>query len=110
MVEPQRTSRQWLIETGSEDVRIRCSYERVGKQIVRFTVQLEIVVDGNWVPVVRYDNAHGFCHRDTLHPDGSQDKTPLFPGDANDTFTTGVEELKASWQVHQARYLGELHR
>jgi hypothetical protein len=58
--------------------------------------------------VVRYDNAHGFCHRDTLHPDGTQDKTPVFVGDVNATFTHAIAELRGDWEAHRARFLGEI--
>jgi hypothetical protein len=77
-------------------------------RILRFTVQLEIRHGQHWFPVVRYDNAHGFYHQDTLHPDGNQDKTGIFVGDLNETFTFAVEELRANWEAHRARYLGEL--
>jgi hypothetical protein len=75
---------------------------------VRFTVQLEVLHQGKWTPIVRYDNAHGFCHRDTLHPDGSQDKTRVFVGDVNETFTYAIEDLRATWEAHRARYLREV--
>ncbi|MHA2380883.1 MAG: DUF7718 family protein [Candidatus Thorarchaeota archaeon] len=31
-------------------------------------VQLECYFYGEWVPVVRYDTAHGFAHCDRLRP------------------------------------------
>lgn len=58
--------------------------------------------------MVRFDNAHGFCHCDTIHPDGTQDKTPLFIGDANDTFTLAIKELRTRWATHRERYLKEI--
>jgi hypothetical protein len=75
--------------------------------VLQFAVQLEIEQEGAWNPVVRYDNAHGFCHRDDLHPDGTQTKTPVFVGDANQTFTHAIEELRTNWQSHRARFLNE---
>jgi hypothetical protein len=102
------TSRTWFIPVASAEARIRCYYERKGKRIERFTVQLEIRIGADWTGVVRYDNAHGFCHRDTLHPDGTQDKTGLFVGDMNATFTFAIDDLKANWEAHRARYLGEI--
>jgi hypothetical protein len=57
--------------------------------------------------VIRYDNAHGFCHRDVLHPDGTQDKVQVFVGDVNATFTFAIEDLRAHWEAHRARFLGE---
>ena len=99
--------RTWFVRLARAEAQIRCSFQRVRNRVVRFAVQLEIWYAGNWVPVVRYDNAHGFCHRDTLHPDGSQEKTGVFVGDVNQTFTYAVEELRANWQAQRARYLGE---
>lgn len=66
-----------------EEVQIRCRYRRQGNRILDYTVQLEIRYQDCWQPVVRYDNAHGFCHFDTIHADGTQDKTPVYRGDAN---------------------------
>lgn len=110
MAEPQPTERSWLVEVAPGEAQIRCTYLRSGRQVQRFAVQLEIEHDGAWVPVVRYDNAHGFCHRDDLHPDGTQDKTPVFVGDNNQTFTHAIEELRQNWRVHRTRYLKETGR
>jgi hypothetical protein len=74
----------------------------------RFTAQLEINIDDQWHPVVRYDNAHGFSHRDTLHPDGTQEKTRVFVGDTSTTFTFAVRDMRTNWQTHCSRYLGEM--
>ena len=102
------TTKTWFIRVAPGEAHIRCAYERLKNQILRFVVQLEFLHEGAWTPVVRYDNAHGFCHRDTLHPDGSQDKTGVFVGDVNETFTYAIEELRVNWQGHRARYLGEI--
>ena len=104
----QPTSREWFIAVAPLEARIRCAYQRQGKQVSRFSVQLEILHRENWQPVVRYDTAHGFCHRDTLHPDGTQDKTRVFVGDVNETFTYAIEELRANWKAQRARFLGEI--
>jgi len=107
MAGPQPIDRTWFGRIVPQEVQIRCCFQRVKNRVVRFTVQLELFHRGNWAPVVRYDNAHGFCHRDTLHPDGSQDKAGISVGDANQTFTYAIEELRANWEAHRARYLGE---
>src|SRR5438128_8424064 len=104
----QSVQRTWLVRVAPGEAQIRCTYLRSGRTVLRFTAQLEIEHGGNWVPVVRYDNAHGFCHRDELHPDGTQNKTPIFVGDNNQTFTHAIEELRANWQNHRSRFLGEI--
>ncbi len=92
------TERYWLIELSPGEARLRCSYVRRRKAIEYFTVQLEIQIDDQWVAVIRYDNAHGFCHRDILHPDTMQDKVQVFVGDVNATFTFAIEELRVHWR------------
>jgi hypothetical protein len=100
--------RTWFIRIAPGETQIRCRYHRLKRRLLRFTVQLEIFHGGKWLPVVRYDNAHGFCHRDTLHADGTQDKTGVFVGDLNETFTFAVDELRANREAHRTRYLQEL--
>jgi hypothetical protein len=85
--------RTWVYELVPDEVRARASYRRRGKRIVSYAVQLEAFYNGAWQPVVRYDNAHGFCHCDTIHPDGTHDKTAMRAGDANDNFTRAIRGL-----------------
>jgi hypothetical protein len=105
----QSTHREWFIHVAPQEARIRCAYQREGKKVNQFMVQLEIRHLEDWRPVVRYDNSHGFCHRDALHPDGTQDKTRVFVGDVNETFTYAIEDLRANWRAHWARFLGEMN-
>ena len=107
MADPDITNRAWLVDLVPDEVRIRCSYRRRRKRIAQFTVQLELFHSEQWQPVVRYDNAHGFCHRDTVHADGSQDKTPVYYGSANDTFTRAIDDLRTNWQSYRDRFLRE---
>ena len=101
-------NRAWVYEILPDEVRVRVSYQRAGKRIEQYLVQLEIMHRAAWQPVVRYDNAHGFCHCDTIHPDGSQEKTILWVGDADENFTRAVREVNTNWQAHRDRFLGEI--
>ncbi|MCK6568124.1 MAG: hypothetical protein HUU12_15115 [Anaerolineales bacterium] len=49
---------------------LRVRFETDHGQILRFIVQLECLFseDGEWTPVVRYDTAHGYAHRDVMRP------------------------------------------
>jgi hypothetical protein len=107
MEEARPTERSWLIELSPGEARLRCSYVRRRKTIEYLTVQLEIRIGDQWVAVIRYDNAHGFCHRDVLHLDGRQDKVQVFVGDVNATFTFAIEDLRVHWEGHRVRFLGE---
>ena len=110
MSDPNVTERTWVIDLVPDEVRLRCSYRRRQHRIIKFTVQVEVFCEGAWQPAVRYDNAHGFCHRDTIHADGSQEKEPVYYGDANDTFTQAIEDLKANWEAHRNRFLKESNK
>lgn len=104
---PRSTQKPWFVQVAPGLAHIRCGYRRRGTQVEQFVVHLEISIEGVWQPVVRYDNAHGFCLRDTLHADGTQDKTPVFIGDLNETFTHAIEELRVHWEAHRTRYMAE---
>src|SRR5438445_5541124 len=105
---PPVVQREWTHEVAFDEAQIRCRYLRQGQDILQYTVQLEIRHMGAWQPVVRYDNAHGFCHCDTIHADGSQEKTPIYRGDTNTNFTWAIKEFHANWQSHRNRFLAEL--
>jgi hypothetical protein len=104
---PRTVERRWIEDLLPGEVQLRCFYRRSGKTLDQFTVQLELIDKGTWSPIVRYDNAHGFCHRDTVHADGTQEKLAIYWGDLNQTFTYAIEDLKANWQAHRDRYLRE---
>jgi hypothetical protein len=49
----------------SREDRMRCVFETRQGEVVDIQVaQYETLLHGKWVPVVRYDTAHGFFHRD----------------------------------------------
>lgn len=102
------TEREWLITIVTDEVRIRCRYQRQGHRILEYTVQLEIRHQGRWEPIIRFDNAHGFCPCGTIHGDGTQEKTPVSRGDANSNFTWAIKELRMNWPTQRSRFLAEV--
>jgi hypothetical protein len=53
-----------LDDAAQEWLRMRIWIDR--GRVVRFTVQYETTLAGQWVRVVRYDTAHGYAHLDVL--------------------------------------------
>ena len=90
------------------DVRVRHTHLTIQGRIVSFVVQLEIRIGDQWVPVVRYDTAHGFAHRDILHANGSVTKTPLFVVDYSEALTYAEGDLKSNWDLYRERFLREM--
>ncbi|MGD9856095.1 MAG: hypothetical protein AB7U20_14215 [Planctomycetaceae bacterium] len=109
MSERRVITRAWIVDLLPGEVRPRCRFRRRSRRILSFPVQLELRRDETWRPFVRYDNAHGFCHRDTIHADGSQEKTPVFYGDANTTFSDAIDDLQPNWRAYRGRYLKEMN-
>jgi hypothetical protein len=89
-------------------IRIRLLKDR--GRILRFTAQLEAYLDRDWQPISRYDNAHGFVHRDDLRPDGGQIKSPPMSFDDNRAaLNYAVDDLRANSQFYLERYLRWTH-
>jgi len=79
-------------------------------RVVLFRVQYEAFIDGKWHPVVRYDTAHGFPHRDLLRPDQPGEKTE-YPGRSNaEVLTLGQEDIKRNWATYRAQYEKEMKK
>jgi len=76
-------------------------------KILFFRVQYETRINDTWYPVVRYDTAHGYAHRDFMSLKGSVKKTPLFNQDYNDALTFAEHDLKSNWEFYKKRFLEE---
>lgn len=82
----------------------RVRFQKEHGQIEAFLVQLECLFSDAWHPVIRYDTAHGFAHRDVMRPDGTVEKTALSTSDYNEALTFAHEDIKANWRFYRDRY------
>lgn len=89
------------------DVQLRHRHAQERGRVLAFVVQLELWWRGSWYPVVRYDTAHGFAHRDLIHPDGRVDKMLLGLVDWNQALTIALEDVKVNWPWYRERFLKE---
>ena len=97
----------YVIRLGPRD-RYRHTHTRSGSRILSFRVQYEALIDGTWMPVVRYDTAHGFAHRDLVARDGAVTKTPLFNQSLNEALTFAESDLKTNWSLYRKRLEEEM--
>ena len=95
---------EFIIRLGPTD-RYRHKHLREKERVIFFRVQYETEVNDTWYPVVRYDTAHGFAHRDLLDINGNTIKTPLFIREYNDALTFAESDLKANWGHYKKRFL-----
>jgi len=42
--------------------------------------------------------------------DAGTAKTAIYYGDANDTFTQAIDDLRSTWQAHRARFMREFEQ
>ncbi len=84
---------------------LRVTFESERGQILRFVVQLECQFeeDGEWIPVVRYDTAHGYAHRDRLHPREKEEKTRMPVQDYNEVLTVAINDVVNSRYDYRRR-------
>lgn len=102
---PEIAYRYMLDATGLNWRRVRLS--TVDGRVVTFVVQYETIVDGKLMPVIRYDNHHGFCHRDRLNRRGDVvEKSPI-DGSPGDVATLGTNDIKANWELYLEQFMGE---
>lgn len=81
------------------DVRYRVTFTSDRGRINAFVVQLEVAIGGHWRPVIRYDTAHGFAHRDRYEPDGTVHQHELLlVSDFNQALTLAMRTIRQHWE------------
>ena len=74
--------------------------------VVRFVAQYEAVIEGRTYAVIRYDNAHGESHRDTLDWSGRVVDKRWLAGKPNaKALDVGIADIKATWRDYRVEFL-----
>ena len=73
-------------------------------KVTGFVVQYEIFFEGKWMPVVRYDTAHGYAHKDLINPDGSKEKIFIGVIDLNEALTLADRDINENWERYKERF------
>ncbi len=90
--------------------RIRFRFKKEKGEIVDLVVQYETIINGKWAPIVRYDCAHGFFHRDVMHPNGDKEKKLIDVPDLNFAFSYARQDLEDKWDWYKEQYLKRLKK
>ena len=90
----------------SED-RMRCVFEtRQGEVVDVNVVQYETFLRGKWVPVVRYDTAHGFFHRDVYLLAGKKRlKEFVYRTTLGEALTYAIQDIRLNWETYKSTFL-----
>lgn len=86
------------------DVRMRATFITEKTEVKSFRVQLEVLVEGKWREVMRYNTAHGFAHRDFYYPDGSINKVDLKMTFKN-ALTYALIDIRDNWEKYRNNFL-----
>ena len=104
------TEKFWIqdFETGLDRLRIHFITGR-GQVISIFVVQYEAYIDDKWHAVVRFDESHGFFHRDIMSPTGKQKKIAKPANDKKLALTQAIEDIKRNWHSYRKAYKDEYY-
>jgi hypothetical protein len=94
----------------SQRDRYRHCHVRLKGRVIDFSVQYETFLNGEWIPVVRYDTSHGFAHRDLMDRKGQTRKTPLFIADMTDALTFAESDIRDNWEIYRERFTKETEK
>lgn len=79
-------------------------------RVTDLVVQYESMIKGRWHAIVRYDCAHGYLHRDVIHPNGEKDKQVLEFENLEMALTYSEQDFKDRWEFYRNRYIRKLKK
>lgn len=71
--------------------------------VIDFVVQLAVLSEGRWQPVIRYDMAHGIPHMDTYETTTRRSKAFLDMS-AGEALTHAQIDVRDHWRRHRDLY------
>lgn len=93
---------------GTDRLRTRIVTQK--GEITDLMIQYEARIKDEWHPIVRYDTAHGFPHRDVLYPNGKIDKYALDFPNLEMVLQFAEQDLQDRWQWYKEKYRKRLRR
>ena len=77
-------------------------------ELIDVVYQYETLIEDNWTPIVRYDCAHGFFHRDILKPNGEKEKNEIVIDNLKSASKYAQQDLKDRWEWYKERYVKKM--
>ena len=79
-------------------------------RVTGFVVQYETVIESKWMPIVRYDTAHGCAHKDLINPDGTKEKILIGAADFNEALLMADSDINENWERYKERYFRRMKK
>jgi hypothetical protein len=86
------------------DAMMRVRFTSDHGRVLRFTVQLETKVRDDWMPVARYDDAHGRPHLDILDQSGREISKHWIDATKSEVLTEGINDFRRNWKRYVLRF------
>jgi len=100
----------WIQDFETELDRLRVHFRTAQGQVESIVViQYEAYIDGKWRPIVRFDEAHGFFHRDVISPTGEQQKVFQLAIDRAVALNDALTHVKQFWRTYRKNYEDEYY-
>jgi hypothetical protein len=103
------TTKEYLIpldDAGQNQNRTRLVINR--GNLIDLMFQYETLIDNHWTPIIRYDCAHGFFHRDTLYPNGDKVKQEIEMTSLDVAAGYAKHDIDERWQWYRERYIKQI--
>jgi len=97
-----------LDKAGFDRLRVKLDINK-GK-VIDVVFQYETEIDGKWKPIVRYDCAHGYFHKDIISPNGSQEKQLISIKNLLDASSYAEQDIKDRWEWYKEKYFKKLKK
>lgn len=104
-----RRARSYIILLGKSD-RVVVRLVTDAGLVLEFSVQQEVVIEGRWHKIIRYDNAHRQAHRHVYYPHAVQYIQNLQPLDNNQALTQAIEATKKHFLRRRESYILLMNR
>jgi hypothetical protein len=97
--------KHWLqdFETGLDRLRVYFVTEH-GRVVLVVVIQYEAFIDGEWRAIVRYDEAHGYYHKDVMSPFAGQTKVAQSAADMNSALADAIADIRKNWPEYRRMY------
>ena len=84
--------------------------DTAGHDVLAFSVQLEVLVNGRWRKAMRFDSADGHPHRHVFYPNNREYREDMAAENNNEALTQAQTIVKKSFQEIHERYKLVLER
>ena len=98
----------WIQDFATGLDRLRIHFITEGGRVVAIVViQYEAYIDGKWRAIVRFDEAHGYFHRDVMSPTGGQVKSVQTAESKDLALNEAIDHIKRDWRAYRKAYEDE---